>query len=214
MLFFVSAMDSAPCHHIFPDGIHCGEKRIRSVLLYSSNNGSIRENRRQLPMEYRKEYGSCTDMPEDMMLRGALSDTLRCSCSQNGRPGQSCPTVENRGRDSGCGCSNGSVNRCSNRSSRQENGSGGPSDDGCMAGSCVAGPRVDPLSGFPLAMAYVPNQPWEGIQEPEDALSGGTLFTGLLFPWHPSRCGASQCGSSYRDPSHRDASKGCGCGRN
>lgn len=205
---FLSAMDTSPCHHVVSAGIHCGEKRTRSVLLVPGNNGSIRENRRQLPMEYRKEYGSCADMPEDMMLRQALSDTLRCSCSQNGRLGQGCPsTAENRGRSS-CG------NRCCNRSARQENGSGGSIDmpggtpgctpggcvtGNCIAGNCIAGPHVDPLSGFPLAMAYVPNQPWEGIQEPEDALSSGTLFTGLLFPWHPSRCGAS---------------KGCGCGRN
>lgn len=134
-------------------------------------------------MEYRKEYGSSTDMSEEQMLRRVLSDMddtgcRSCSCnrsSQNTRTGSRCA--------SNCTC----------------NGNGGGQQDVPSSGSCVAGSGVDPLSGFPLAMAYVPNQPWEGIQEPEDALASGTLFTGLLFPWHPSRCGES---------------KGCGCGRN
>lgn len=123
-------------------------------------------------MEYRKEYGNPADMPEDAVLRQALADMGTCPCSGNGqssRSGQSCPVCPGK-----------------SRSSRQE------------MGSCVAGTGVDPLAGFPLAMAYVPNQPWEGIQEPEAALASGTLFTGLLFPWRPSRCSGN---------------KGCSCGR-
>ncbi|MBQ8642531.1 MAG: spore coat associated protein CotJA [Clostridia bacterium] len=63
---------------------------------------------------------------------------------------------------------------------------------------CISGAGIPALNGFPLAMAYSPNQDWENILEPEEALSKGTLFTGLLFPWYPSRC---------------HDNKDCGCGR-
>lgn len=137
-------------------------------------------------MEYRKEYGGSADMSEEQMLSRVLSDMdatgcRTCSCN---RSSQNTRTGCGSRCSSGCGCNG-----------NNDTGSGGQQ----VSGSCVAGSSVDPLSGFPLAMAYVPNQPWEGIQEPEQALSSGTLFTGLLFPWHPSRCGES---------------RGCGCGRN
>ncbi len=34
-----------------------------------------------------------------------------------------------------------------------------------------------------LAMAYVPFQQWGNAKSPEDALSCGTLFTDLVFPF-------------------------------
>ncbi len=64
---------------------------------------------------------------------------------------------------------------------------------------CVSGRSASLLRGYPLAMVYSPNQEWEGILEAEEALDRGTIFTGLLFPWYPSRC--------------KD-NGGCGCGRN
>ncbi len=63
---------------------------------------------------------------------------------------------------------------------------------------CTSGRGVPTLHGFSLAMVYSPNQDWDGILEPEEALAKGTLFSGLLFPWYPSRC-----------HENRD----CGCGR-
>lgn len=35
----------------------------------------------------------------------------------------------------------------------------------------------------PLAMAYVPYQQWNGASTPEEALSSGTLFPELVFPF-------------------------------
>jgi hypothetical protein len=40
----------------------------------------------------------------------------------------------------------------------------------------------EPCGGV-LAMAYVPNQRWEGLYEPEQALRRGTLFKGLDLPF-------------------------------
>lgn len=38
-------------------------------------------------------------------------------------------------------------------------------------------------SSVPLAMAYVPFQQWGDTKSPEDALSDGTLFSDLVFPF-------------------------------
>ncbi|MCR5708644.1 MAG: spore coat associated protein CotJA [Ruminococcus sp.] len=44
-------------------------------------------------------------------------------------------------------------------------------------------PQTD-LSAQPqLAMAYVPFQQWGGAMEPDKALSCGTLFSDLVFPF-------------------------------
>ena len=64
--------------------------------------------------------------------------------------------------------------------------------------ACISGKGVPVLQGLSLAMVYSPNQDWDGILEPEEALAKGTLFSGLVFPWYPSRC------HDGRD---------CGCGR-
>ena len=68
----------------------------------------------------------------------------------------------------------------------------------CQENPCISGKGLPTLQGLSLAMVYSPNQEWDGILEPEEALAKGTLFSGLLFPWYPSRC-----------HEHRD----CGCGR-
>ena len=41
----------------------------------------------------------------------------------------------------------------------------------------------NPMTGFPLAMAYVPYQAFENLYEPEQALSCGTLFRDLYMPF-------------------------------
>ena len=42
----------------------------------------------------------------------------------------------------------------------------------------------NPLTGFPLAMAYVPYQRFEEINEPARALECGTLFQALYMPFY------------------------------
>lgn len=42
----------------------------------------------------------------------------------------------------------------------------------------------NPLTGFPLAMAYVPYQKFENLNEPCKALEQGTLFRELYMPFY------------------------------
>ncbi len=39
------------------------------------------------------------------------------------------------------------------------------------------------FENWPLAMAYVPMQPWEKTYGPEEALQAGTVFPGLDLPF-------------------------------
>ena len=41
----------------------------------------------------------------------------------------------------------------------------------------------NPMNGFPLAMAYVPYQRFEELNEPMKALECGTLFRALYMPF-------------------------------
>ena len=50
-----------------------------------------------------------------------------------------------------------------------------------MPGNTVSS---NPLSGFPLAMAYVPYQNFEELNEPAKALECGTLFKELYMPFY------------------------------
>jgi len=167
------------------EGCGCGE-RNRS----GENTASVRERRE----------GSCGCGVQSRSGEG-------CGCGERNRSGENTASVRERRERScgcgvqsrsgeGCGCNvrergEGREGRCGcggyeqNRTSRQENIG---IDSGSCQTPCIAGPGVDPLYGFPLAMVYAPNQDWEGIFEPEEALEKGTLFSGLVFPWYPSAC--------------------------
>ena len=49
-----------------------------------------------------------------------------------------------------------------------------------MPGATVSS---NPMTGFPLAMAYVPYQSFEELNEPAKALECGTLFEALFMPF-------------------------------
>lgn len=42
----------------------------------------------------------------------------------------------------------------------------------------------NPMTGFPLGMAYVPYQPFDDLNEPCKALEQGTLFRALYKPFY------------------------------
>lgn len=46
---------------------------------------------------------------------------------------------------------------------------------------------VPPLTGLPLAMAYVPYQRFEDLNESDKALECGTLFKALYMPFYGQR---------------------------
>ena len=54
------------------------------------------------------------------------------------------------------------------------------------AGEAFTGATIssNPLSGFPLAMAYVPYQSFEELNDPDKALECGTLFQALHMPFY------------------------------
>ncbi len=103
-----------------------------------------------------------------------------CGCSKAGKAPEKNPKP--------CGCdaaSHSTVKPCGcGGQARQEMAGGGESHNE----PCIAGGGIPTLAGLPLVMAYVPNQDWEGVMEPEEALEVGTLFSGLNFPWYPSKC--------------------------
>lgn len=163
-------------------------------------------------MEHRKEYGSPRDMLDDALLQRVLSemtndDTRRhgeksgCGCQRDNSPG-SHPHIPDR---SGCGCRDTASMTCPeiqpcgcSRNRNQMQSRKEPQQNTaypCPENACISGKGLPTLQGLSLAMVYSPNQEWEGILEPEEALARGTLFSGLLFPWYPSRCYESRdCG--------------------
>ncbi len=130
-------------------------------------------------MEQRNNCAGPRSMMDASILRQILADMAEgepgCGCGNRnhshhkmgGKP------AYGDGKNGGCG-----------GQARQEVAGG----DGSQREACVAGAGIPTLAGLPLVMAYVPNQEWEGILEPEEALEAGTLFTGLNFPWYPSKC--------------------------
>ncbi len=153
-------------------------------------------------MEHRKEYAGPREMLDDNLLRRILADMAeggQCGCGKGsglGQGGKTCGGGNSGvGQGKPCGCGNmgqnGGVGQgskpcgCGKMNARQEN---------VPEEVCVAGEGVPVLAGLPLVMAYVPNQGWEGILEPEEALEAGTLFAGLKFPWYPTKCRKNNCG--------------------
>ena len=166
-------------------------------------------------MEHRKEYGSPRDILDDALLQRVLSEMANDDSRKCGeRTGCGCQHAERNNvpqrvpEHHACGCRDtGSMSRperqpcsCSrNRNQIQPRQEIQQNETCCyQEDSCISGKGVPTLQGLSLAMVYSPNQAWEGILEPEDALARGTLFSGLLFPWYPSRC---------------HESRDCGCGR-
>ena len=44
------------------------------------------------------------------------------------------------------------------------------------------------MTGYPLAMAYIPWQQWKTLYDPAKGLSRGTIFEDLDLPFEKERC--------------------------
>lgn len=137
-------------------------------------------------MDYRKNSHTPRDMVDDEMLMRLL-DEPEPFMGQYGR-------TQNRHQSNSCGCRN--RNRSTRptpyRMSRQEDippqyenmGSCSHKEcscddkESCMVNSC--------LNGYSLAMAYCPDQEFDNLFEVDEALSHGTLFRELEFPFYPA----------------------------
>ena len=76
-----------------------------------------------------------------------------------------------RCRRGSCGCG------CTDNGDRDTRG-----DSACTEGIGTSG--NDPLKGASLAMVYSPEQAFEGLYEPDEALVRGTVFIALEKPFY------------------------------
>lgn len=59
---------------------------------------------------------------------------------------------------------------------------------------CPCNMENDCLKGMPLAMAYVPWQPWQDVANGCNGLNQGTIFNDLVLPFHCEDCkGERRC---------------------
>lgn len=114
--------------------------------------------------------------PYNMMTRNVPQRTMNMAddhheCSENPKSDEkrSCHGCKNTDSGQDCSC---------------------PSEKTCR--SCGAENSYhwekDSLHGMPLAMAYVPWQTWQNICDLDKALSIGTIFQDLYYPWEVGRC--------------------------
>ena len=167
-----------------------GERRDRSrTNCGCSGNGGSRSggNSREWG-ENRKSCGrkndGCGDNRENR-------DNGRCGSNRenrdNGRCGENrenrdnCGCGSNRDERNNCGCGNTRERQC-NPMERQETSG---YCESCSAGGC--------LTGYALAMAYTPDHDFDGLFDEEEALSHGTLFRPLEFPFYPGCGGNCRC---------------------
>ncbi len=167
-----------------------------------------------MKMENRNQYNSPRDRIDDALLIRLLNEEeplpeytctgerrdrsrTNCGCSGNGGSrsgGNSREWGENRkscGRNNdewnscrdkrdNCGCGDTRERQCNPMERQETPGSG----ESCSAHGC--------LTGYALAMAYMPDHDFDGLFDEEEALSHGTLFRPLEFPFYPG-CGGN-CG--------------------
>ena len=102
-------------------------------------------------------------------------------CGANRDNRDNCGCGSNRDERNNCGCGNTRERQC-NPMERQETSG---YCESCSAGGC--------LTGYALAMAYTPDHDFDGLFDEEEALSHGTLFRPLEFPFYPGCGGNCRC---------------------
>lgn len=129
-------------------------------------------------MEYRNNSRSPRDMVDDEMLARLLGD--ESTIGQYGRTSRS-------QRTGTCGCRNRSTSERPTpyRMTRQEQNGSDNSDSCCCEDNEMCEVSTC-LSGRHLAMAYHPDHEFDGMFDVDEALSHGTLFRGLEFPFYPA----------------------------
>ena len=159
----------------------------RGILSYTPIEEAHRPTQTQInrrtsmKMENRNQYNSPRDRIDDALLIRLLNEEeplpeYSCTGERRSRTNPGCggtmPNRRNRCRSDAGNCS----------MARQENGG---CTDSCMTGGC--------LSGYPLAMVYMPDHDFDGLFDEEEALSHGTLFIPLELPFYPGKC-SGNCG--------------------
>ncbi len=130
-------------------------------------------------MDYRKNMNTPRDMIDPDLLLRLMRENEPVTATFGG-----CASRENR-RKGNCGCGNDRNPKMSVPIPRQEDNGNCGCDESCA--------KDGRMKNFPLAMAYVPMQEWEGIVDDETAFARGTLFEALHLPWYESACD-KKCG--------------------
>lgn len=148
-------------------------------------------------MENRNQYNSPRDRIDDALLIRLLNE-------EEPMPEYTC-TGERR--SGGCSGTNGTGRRMRNDTREHHSACGNSRNRPCGCGeteerrntcmeerrntcgeSCA---RINGLTGYPLAMVYMPDHDWDGLFDEEEALEHGTLFRPLELPFYPGKC---RCG--------------------
>lgn len=153
---------------------HILSSRVTIVALMM--NPSLSLWRTVNSMEYRNNNPAHTDDAAFCRMLAAASSGNPCSCvgqnmpeSANGRriPDRGRPMVQNPSMN---------IPQAIQK-------------EACDTNDCENAQKTgSPLRGFPLAMVYSPEQEWQETYTQETALSHGTLFPSLHFPWYPAAC--------------------------
>lgn len=123
-------------------------------------------------MEYRKYYNTPREHIDNDLLLRILDekDPVNCNYGNSYRQG-SC-----RRNDVNTSC-------CENiPTPRREQNDCNACDEKCA--------KVSPLSGYALAMAYIPDQEWADLFNEDDAINHGTIFTELCKPFYHGCAGS------------------------
>lgn len=135
-------------------------------------------------MDYRKNNYTPRDRVDDEMLARLLGDEEE-SVGHYGK------TSRNQ-RSNSCGCRNRNSNerptpyRMARQEQIEQDHDKDSDNDGCCCEDNEMCEVSTCLSGKHLAMAYHPDHEFDNMFEVDDALSHGTLFKGLEFPFYPA----------------------------
>ena len=120
-------------------------------------------------MEYRKFSNTPRERIDDDMLERILNEEDLPCCSYG-------DSMRQAAKRNGCGCGTGERRVMPRQEMIPPADDNEICPDGCGKKNC--------LSGYPLAMAYTPDQIWQNLYCDEDALSHGTMFTELYKPFY------------------------------
>ncbi len=157
-------------------------------------------------MENRNQYNSPRDRIDDALLIRLLNEDegqSEYTCTGERRNGGTSRSRRNpcdrrndyrdfRNND-GCCCDRHDNTGCGNNREQRNHSKCGNDRDRCDHDGCSDSCSRNFLSGYHLAMVYTPDHEWEDLYEEEEALSRGTMFRALEFPFYPGKCGGS-CG--------------------
>lgn len=150
------------------DGCRANDMRERQGGCGCMTNTRNTENERA---------GSCLDAELQNAEDSRFERTGQCGCADN--------TRSERTGQCGCASNTRSERGCMNTRADRQNGCGCGEHDHSLR--CDNTPTAEAYGCTGLAMAFVPEQEFEDLNEAEEALCRGTLFQKLDMPFYGPR---------------------------